>query len=129
MDARGVYNGNATDTLTLKVKACQVSGCGSGTVVTLGTTAALTLSAVTNQAWRVDDQAIAYTIGSSGTVDAQGVAQVFSTSAVASSLSLANTGTVTVNTTVDEYISLTATFSTNSGSNAITLRNLKVIQQ
>lgn len=122
LSARGIYNGNATDTLTMTIDACQVSGCGSGTVVNLATTSAFTLSAVSSQYWEVDEQNLTFTIGSTGTLDTQGRA-IYETAATAVTFDpTPNTGTATVNTTVDEYLSISVTFSSNSGSNSITAR-------
>lgn len=69
--AGGVYTTGASGagTMTFKVKLCTVSGCGSGTVVTLATfgpTVAQTSSA-TNMPWTVDLAITTVTSGTSGT--------------------------------------------------------------
>jgi hypothetical protein len=129
VDLRGIYSGANTDTLIFKLKACTVSGCGSGTVVTLATTSAVTLSAVSNQYWDVQSQLIAWTVGVSGTIDAQTKGLVASTGIAATTLTAPSTATATVNTTVDEYLTLTGKFSTASASDSATMRNLRVVVQ
>lgn len=129
LDARGIYSGNATDTLVMTVEACQVSGCASGTKVTLATTSALTLLAVSNQYFQVDENINAFTIGGSGTLDTQGFAMFETASTTAVIDATPNTGTATVSTIADEYLSISVTFSTASASDSITLRNLQVTVQ
>ncbi len=129
MDLRGIYSGNATDTLIFKLKACTVSGCASGTVVTLSTTTAVTLASVTNQYWDIQGQVIAWTIGASGTYEVQAKGLVASTGIAATVLTAPNTAALTVDTTVIEYLTLTAKFSTTSGSNHIRIRNMRIAQQ
>lgn len=123
-DARGVYSGNVTDTMTMTLEACQVPGCASGTKVTLATTGALTLTAVSNQGWEVDEHLVTFTTGTTGTIDTQGKA-FYETAATTAVIDwTANTGTATVATNVDEYLSVSVTFSTASGSNHASIRNL-----
>jgi hypothetical protein len=125
----GIYNGNASDTVTFKLKICQVAGCGSGTAVTLATTSAITLGAVTNQAWKLQSRINAFTIGASGTLDAQTEGYVASTGLAQTPFAVPSTATSTVNTTVTEYLTLTAQFSSNNASNSITMRNLGILVQ
>lgn len=128
-NARGVYGGNVTDTLVMTLEACQVSGCASGTKVTLATTGALSLLAVSNQGWEMDEHINAFTIGGSGTLDTQGKA-FYETAATTAVIDWTpNTSTATVDTTVDEYLSVSVTFSTASASDSLTLRNLQVVIQ
>lgn len=121
---RGVYSGNVTDTMTMTVEACQVSGCASGTKVTLATTGALTLTAVSNQGWLIDENLVTFTTGTSGTIDTQGYAQYETASTTAVIDSTPNTTTATVATNVDEYLSVSVTFSSSSGNNHASIRNL-----
>lgn len=121
---RGLYSGNVTDTMTMTVEACQVSGCASGTKVTLATTGALTLTAVSNQAFLIDEDLVTFTTGTSGTIDTQGYAQYETASTTAIIDSTPNTTTATVATNVDEYLSVSVTFSSSSGSNHASIRNL-----
>lgn len=128
-DFGGRYTGNNTDTLIFKLKACTVSGCASGTVVTLATTSAVTLTAVTNQYWDVHSQLIAWTVGAAGTIEPLTRGLVATTGLAGTILTAPNTAAITVDTTVDQYITLTAKFSTTSGTNNITLRNFRVALQ
>lgn len=121
---RGLYSGNVTDTMTMTVEACQVSGCASGTKVTLATTGALTLTAVSNQAFLIDEDLVTFTTGTSGTIDTQGYAQYETASTTAIIDSTPNTTTATVATNVDEYLSVSVTFSSSSGNNHASIRNL-----
>lgn len=129
LEARGVYSGNATDTLIMTGEFCSVSGCGSGVVIQAGTSSALTLLAVSNQYWEGSLNSIAFTAGSGGTVDTQGR---FGYETAATTMvydAVPNTGTQTINTTIQQFLSISVKFSTNSGSDSITLRNFRVIIQ
>jgi hypothetical protein len=61
-----------TPTLTFKVKLCTVSGCGSGTVVTLGTTTTGATVAATANPWNINLKAVTNVIGASGTLITDG---------------------------------------------------------
>lgn len=124
LDLRGVYSGNVADTMVMTVEACQVSGCASGTKVTLTTTGALTLTAVANQGWELDEHIVTFTNGAGGTLDTQGKA-FYETGSVTAVIDWTpNTGTVVMDTTVDEYISASVTFSSNNAGNHASIRNL-----
>jgi hypothetical protein len=123
---RGVYGVNgATDTIVLRVKLCTISGCGSGTVAVLAATAAVTPGAATaTQGWQAQVDANVYSGGATAALDAQGFAQFALTSTTASpAITMPNTATVAVDTTVIEYIAVSAQFNNNSASNTIALRN------
>jgi hypothetical protein len=126
--ARGAFTIINTDTLTIKIKACQVSGCASGTVVTLGATGLINpAAAVTTQGWEAKVDCNVFTSGAPGTTDCQGFAFVSLTGLTALQADdLVNTGTLTPDWSVDEYISVTWTFSSNSGTDSTTLRNFRV---
>ena len=128
IELAGVYGANATDTLALNLKLCTVSGCGSGTVVQVATTGTVTMSAATAQGWSARVRCNVFTSGASGTLDCQGVpgAQFFSALTTAIVDDIVNTGTSTVNTTVDEFLSVSATWSSTNAANTITLRNFGV---
>src|SRR5258708_35554135 len=123
---RGVYSvAGATDTITLNVKLCQVSGCASGTVVTLGATGAvLPGAAVTTQGWESKVDCNVFTSGASGTLDCQGFSFFSLTGLTALQADdMVNAAVLTVNTTVDEFISASATWNNASASNTVTLRS------
>lgn len=65
-------------------------------------------------------------IGATGTMQCEGVAE-FSTAATAAlTVNMANTGTFTVNANISRILSLGATWGAASASNTITLTNLSV---
>jgi hypothetical protein len=124
LSMRGLYSGNATDTMTMTLEACQVQGCASGTKVTIHTAAAVTLTAVSNQGWDLDTQIISFTTGATGTHDAQGRIFYELTGTTATPDWLPNTAVVTWDDTVDEYLTMSVTFSTTSGNDHASIRNI-----
>jgi len=128
IEVAGVYGSNATDTLALNIKLCQVSGCGSGTVVQVATTGTVTMSAATAQGWSARVRCNVFTSGASGTLDCQGSPGALFFSALTTAIldDIVNAGTSTVNTTVDEFVSVSATWSSTNAANTITLRNFSV---
>jgi hypothetical protein len=120
----GVYSTTVTDGLTLRVKLCTVSGCGSGTVTTLAATGVVTPAAsLTDSGWTCQGSLNVFTNGASGTADTQGWA-AFSTAASTAALAqMKNTTTATLNLTVDQFLSVSIEWNAASASNSITLRN------
>ena len=129
VNAHGISTmAGTSDTLTIKVKICQVLGCGSGTVVNLGTTGALTPGVTTaNLGWHVEDSAIIFTPGTSNTTDAQGVSWFSTSASAAQTASLANSATTSFNDTVLEYVQLSVQPSASGDS--VQLRNVLVTAQ
>jgi len=125
VELAGVYGANATDTLQVQVKLCQVSGCGSGTVVALATTGTVTMAAATAQGWSLRIGCNVFTSGASGTVDCQGIPGALFFSALTTVIvdDVVNAGTSTISTTVDEFLSASATWSSTNAANTITMRN------
>jgi hypothetical protein len=122
----GVYSTTSTASIVLKVKLCTVSGCGSGTVVQLGTHAAVLPGvALTNVGWTAVLYVNVFTPGSTATVDAQGAAEFASVATNANSVvaRISNTAPSTVDLTVDQYISVSATWNETSSTDTITVRN------
>jgi hypothetical protein len=129
LDARGVYSALGTDSLVLKVKLCTVSGCGSGTVVTLATAGAITPGALSNQGWLLNMNGVQYTAGASGTQDDQGYVSYQTAANAVTFAPMSNTAANTVDTTVAQFLSISATWAgvgAPSASDTITLRNLIV---
>lgn len=124
LSMRGLYSGNVTDTMTMTLEACQVQGCASGTKVTVHTAAAITLTAVSNQGFELDTQIVSFTTGAAGGHDAQGKIFYELTGTTATPDWLPNTATIAWDDTVDEYLTMSVTFSTNSGNNHASIRNL-----
>jgi hypothetical protein len=122
----GYYSSAATaPTLTFAAKLCTVSGCGSGTVVTIFSvvTGTVGISAV-NAGWNVDLMLNTITTGASGTVLAKGFATVdlgttgatadtvYNDTNTAASSAIALTGAL--------FLDFTVTTSSASASNSIT---------
>lgn len=61
-----------TPALTFKAKLCTVSGCGSGTVVTLATITTTATVAATNNPWNINLKMATVSTGASGTVIVHG---------------------------------------------------------
>lgn len=113
VNARGYFSTKASSpgTLTLKWKA--------GSVVLASTGAISVTAGLSNVYWEFDADAVTYSVGATGTLQSQGRAIL--NSAITG---IANMGTSTVDTTVAETVSLTATWSVSDGTNSITLTNL-----
>jgi len=125
----GVYSiGSQTPTLTFRVKLCTVSGCGSGTVITLAqwATTATTKSA-TNMPWKIVLWIGTVTTGASGTVEAHGVS-IVTLGTVPGANSPVYNDTVSapspgINLTAQLFLQFTVATSTSSSSNAISQRH------
>jgi len=72
----GIYSSTAASSpvLTFKIKLCTISGCGSGTVVTLGSwiTPALNTTAITNATYNISTTAVTSATGATGTLALKG---------------------------------------------------------
>lgn len=128
-NAAGVYTTPAaqTPTLNFKIKLCTVSGCGSGTVITLASiTSTATLASVTNNNWHMLITAYTAATGATGNFEVHGPLIVDLGTLTTS----ADSVFVDTNTAVSSNIDLTAALfvdftvatSTGSASNAITQR-------
>jgi hypothetical protein len=98
---------SANGTWTIKLKICTVSGCGSGTAVTLltfGPTGTQVASA-TNAPWDCDAYVVTVSTGASGTLNSWGVCRVETTS---TTLQTDSPAFVAVNTAASSAIDLTA---------------------
>jgi hypothetical protein len=118
----------STPTLTFKVKLCTVSGCGSGTVVTLVsiTTTAATGN-VTNLNWNLRFVGITHTTGTTGNLEFHGraIADLGALSTTADSV-FGDTNTAvsgSINLTAALFVDYTIAFSTGSASNSMTQRS------
>jgi hypothetical protein len=76
INSGGIYSSTAASSpvLTFKIKLCTISGCGSGTVVPLGTwiTPALNTTAITNATYNIATTAVTSAIGTTGTLALKG---------------------------------------------------------
>jgi len=104
--ASGIWTTGTTQTPTqnFKIKLCTVSGCGSGTVLTLLTMTSAAATASTTQTFVVTGTVGTVSTGSSGTVVAHGIADL----PVGASANVAFAGFHDVNTAASSGIDLTA---------------------
>ena len=129
-NAAGLYTTQAaqTPTITLTTKLCTVSGCGSGTVVTLASiVSTATIAAVTNNNWNLSFVGYNTATGATGNLEVHG----FISADLGALTSTADSIFNDLNTAVSSNIDLTAalyvdffvTFSTNAaGPNTFTQR-------
>ena len=119
--AQGLWGDtSAAPNLTLRLKF-------GTTVIGATPTTAVTGVSQTNQSWRLEYQITCITAGSSGTVEGQGMVSMFSAAgATVSGRAMANTGTVTVNTTTAQTLQISAQWGTSNAANTITMRQLIV---
>lgn len=122
-DGAGVYTTQTaqTPTLTLKVKLCTVSGCGSGTVVTLiSIVSTATIAAVTNNNWNLSVLGYTATTGTTGNLEIHGPLAVD----LGALMTTADSLFVDTNTAVSSNIDLTAAlfvdFTIAFSTNAVT---------
>ncbi len=130
----GVYSNvvTAQPTVTLKIKLCTVSGCGSGTVITPISIASTVTSAtaVTNLAANLTGYVSTQTAGASSAYEAHGnmAIDLGTTNLVADSIFAdVNTATVgTIDSTGALFLQAAVAFSGASTSNSFTARQLIV---
>jgi hypothetical protein len=135
-NAAGVYSTAATQTptLTFKIKLCIISGCGSGTVVTLTnivTTA--TLASVTNNNWNLNILGATAATGATGNLEAHGHLSVDLGATLATADSIFNDVTTAVSANIDLtaalFVDFTVAESTASTTVTITERIGAVMPQ
>lgn len=119
-----------TPTITIKAKLCTVSGCGSGTVITLGsivTTA--TIAAVTNNNINLNLMSYVTTVGSSGNLEVHGPLSADLGALTTTADSIFNDTNTSVSSNIDLtlalFIDFTVAFSTQPTTpfNQITQRS------
>jgi hypothetical protein len=128
----GVYSTPAasTTTLTHKLKLCTVSGCGSGTVITLAswTTSALGGIQATNNPYNCTVNSSTQTAGATAAFEAHGnltIDLAALASAAEGVFADNNTATVgTIDSTAQLFLQHTIAFSAASGSNSATDRQM-----
>lgn len=112
--ARGIWAATATPTYTFRLQNTV------GTVVTVVTSAAITVSAIVNQAWELDVQIQCRSEGTAGTLLAQGDLLM---GGVTGAIFLPATGTapgvVTVDTTIAQSLGVEIACSASSASNTV----------
>jgi hypothetical protein len=132
LSGAGVYSTAAASTavLTFKVKLCTVSGCGSGTVVTLASWATAALPTVTAASFpfNINLNATTQTAGSSSAYEAHGNLVIDANTtlgAADSTYADENTATQgTIDSTGTIYLQVTVAASAASTSNSFTQRQM-----
>lgn len=112
--ARGYYSNTGTPTLTIKLKA--------GSTVLLTSGAITTTTSASNRAFVFNGLVTVYSLGASGTVRGQGEVSELGSAVTG----IASTSTVTVDSTANNTLNLTAQWGAASSSNTITITNLVV---
>lgn len=136
MFGAGVFSTAAaqTPTLTFKAKLCTVSGCGSGTVVTLATIVSTAATAsTTNNNWRVSLVGVTATTGATGNLETHGDLGVDlgASTAIADSL-FGDTNTAVssnIDLTAALFLDFTVAESTGSATVTITQRSGAIMPQ
>jgi hypothetical protein len=112
--ARGIWAATATPTYTFRLQFTV------GTAVTIVTSAAITVSAITNQAWEIDVDVQCRSEGTTGTVEGMGDLNL---GGVTGTQYLPATGsapaTATVDTTIAQTLGLEIACSASSASNTV----------
>lgn len=120
-----------TPTLTFKLKLCTVSGCGSGTVVTLVSIATAATVAATNNPWNMTLSTGTSAVGASGTLIVHGFAAVDIGALATAAETVYNDGNTAVSSTIDLTAALfadwTVTTSSGNAGNTFTQQNAGVM--
>ena len=114
-----------TPTLRFRVKLCTVSGCGSGTVVTLfDLTSTASTASQTNDNWHIDIVAVTNATGATGNLKVHGPLSVDLGAATTSADTVfVDTNTATsanIDLTAALFIDFTVLMSSSNASNAVT---------
>lgn len=117
VSAKGFLSTTGTPTLRLKVKL------GSTVILDSGTA---TMATITNESFSLDSEFSVYSIGSSGTVDGQGIMIVTGSSAKVIAVPTASGSAITVDSTANQALNVTVQWGTASLSNTITITNVVV---
>jgi hypothetical protein len=119
-----------TPTLTWKVKLCTVSGCGSGTVVTLASITTAATVAATNNPWSIILQSGTATTGATGTLIIHGILALD----IGALATVADTvygdtniaASAGIDLTAALFVDVTVATSAGSGTNSFTQQNAGV---
>lgn len=112
----GVFSNTGTPTLDIKVKF--------GSTAVLDTGAITTVTTASNRVFTFSGLLTIQSLGSTGTVLGQGIFNETATTGAGKAYPMGNSAAVTVDTTANQLVSVTATWGTSSSSNTITLTNL-----
>lgn len=116
----GIYStGVVAPSLILKVYFGSTVMIASGTLTTV--------AGVTNDGWSAEGLFVVQTIGSSGTVEAQGLSEFSTASTAVLFVNMDNTAAITVDTTISQTIQASVQWGgTVNSSDTITLREMTV---
>lgn len=98
---------------------------GSSVVLTTSTLTTVA-GVVAGAGWSAQADIIVKTIGAGGAVEAQGYAQFATAATTGLSVNMTNTGTVPINTSQGQAVTVNITWGTGSTSNTITLRTMSL---
>lgn len=116
----GIYSTALTPpTITVKVKIGGTTVLNTGAITTVGN--------VSSAGFFMDIDLSFFTIGASGTCDAQAYGEYATALTTGLSINVPNSSTTTIDTTVDELIQVTITWGTASASNTITCRQFDAL--
>lgn len=110
----GVFSNTGTPTLTIKVKF--------GSTAILSTGAVTTTTGASNREFTFSGLITVQSLGASGTVHGQGSLTEYASTPVV--FPMTNSAAVTVDTTANQTVGVTAQWGASSASNTITLTNL-----
>lgn len=115
LTASGVYSTTGTPTLTFRVKL------GSTNVVVF--TAKTGINNASNQSWLIEADIVCRTTGSSGTIMGYGRIHINTSAGVDTSEVVINSSTTSINTTANQILQISLTWSAASTSNTATMKN------
>ena len=100
--------------LTIKIKL--------GSTTMLSTGSFTTIAGISNLGWYTEAKFTVQSIGSSGSIEAQGSSAFSTAAAAAMTINMSNTSALTIDTTASQAITATIQWSSASASNTITVR-------
>lgn len=119
----GIFSTTLVPAVTVKFKLCSVSGCGSGTVVTLATMTTANTTSATNNQIIADMSCATHAIGATGNLICHGIlaTDLTASSVLTTTYSDANTAVSSnFDLTAAWFVDTSIAFSTGSASNSFT---------
>jgi hypothetical protein len=122
-EATGTYSTDGAVAPTLRLRA------KLGATTILDTTAFTTTVAMTNRGWSLRGVAMITTSGASGLLEAQGQGNLSTSATAAQTVFMPNTAKISVDTTANRDLTVTAQWGTADTDNTITMRQLLVYSE
>lgn len=119
----GIFSTTLVPTITIKFKLCSVSGCGSGTVITLATMTSASTTSATNNQLLADLTCATHVTGATGDLICHGrlALDLTASNVLATTYSDANTAVSTAfDLTAAWFVDTSIAFSSASASNSFT---------